>query len=649
MKKLSIIIVNYNVRFFLEQCLQSVSEAIRNIDTEVFVVDNNSSDSSVLMVQQKFPWVKLFVNSENVGFARANNQAIRMSEGEYVLLLNPDTVIQPDTLEKVITFMDEHPDAGALGVKMIDGKGKFLPESKRGLPTPWVAFYKIFGLSALFPKSKIFGKYHLSYLNADQNHQVEVLSGAFMLIRRKVLDIVGLLDETFFMYGEDIDLSYRILKAGYKNYYFAGTTIIHYKGESTKKGSLNYVRTFYKAMEIFARKHFSQSIARIFFFAIRLAIYFRALLDVIKKIGKSIALPFFDFAFILSGYLIIARYWESITLHPEGGSYPDVLLHVALLAYTAIWMLSLFFAGAYDKHMNVSKILKGIGFGTIVILIIYSLLDQSLRFSRALIFLGAIWSVFVCTFNRLVFRKMSLSLQFSFPRRFLIVGNSEDVQKVHTILRQSLPIEPEFVAYVSGSTDYNSKFIGSIEQLEDIVRIYKIEEIIFSSKSLTTSLIIQTMTKLQNLDVSIKIAPPDAKFIIGSNSVNEKGDIYLTEINAINLPENRRKKRVFDFLLALFFLFSFPAVIWFIEQKKGFFKNIFLVLFNKKTWVGLPETEEYSLIYHLPGVITPDQQFAHFTQINEDVKQEIAVLYARNYSIRKDLLIIVNAFSQLGN
>jgi GT2 family glycosyltransferase len=250
--KLSVVIVNYNVMHFLEQCLNSVRKAVKNIESEVFVVDNNSVDGSVKMVREKFPEVNLIVNPDNRGFSKANNQAIKIAKGEYVLLLNPDTVVEDDTFEKIIKFMDAHEDAGGLGVKMVDGKGKFLPESKRGLPTPAVAFYKIFGLSKLFPKSKIFGQYHLTYLNNDEIHEVDVLSGAFMLIRKPLLDKIGGLDESYFMYGEDIDLSYRITKEGYKNYYFPKTRIIHYKGESTKKSSINYVLVFYQAMIIFA-------------------------------------------------------------------------------------------------------------------------------------------------------------------------------------------------------------------------------------------------------------------------------------------------------------------------------------------------------------------------------------------------------------
>ena len=223
---LSIIIVNYNVRYFLEQCLYSVQLSSKKIKTEVFIVDNNSVDGSVEMIESKFPKYKLIKNKKNVGFSRANNQAIKKAKGKYILLLNPDTLLEEDTLNKCILFMKKEENIGGLGVKMIDGNGNFLPESKRSFPSPIIAFYKIFGLSYIFPNSKTFGQYHLSYLDKNKIHEVDVLSGAFFLTKKNIIKKVGLLDEKFFMYGEDIDLSYRIKNSGYKNYYFPKTKII---------------------------------------------------------------------------------------------------------------------------------------------------------------------------------------------------------------------------------------------------------------------------------------------------------------------------------------------------------------------------------------------------------------------------------------
>lgn len=256
--KVSVIIVNYNVKYFLEQCLYSVHASVAGMDAEIFVVDNHSTDGSLDYLRPKFPEVVFIANEDNPGFAKANNQAIRQCRGEYVLLLNPDTVIGEESLRTLCYFMDEHPAAGGIGVKMLDGHGVFLPESKRAFPSPWVSFCKIFGLSRLFPRSPIFARYSLPYLDADKQHKVDVLAGAFMLIRHDALDKVGMLDEAFFMYGEDIDLSYRLVLGGYKNYYMP-ERILHYKGESTKHGDMKYIRAFYGAMLIFFKKYYPRS------------------------------------------------------------------------------------------------------------------------------------------------------------------------------------------------------------------------------------------------------------------------------------------------------------------------------------------------------------------------------------------------------
>ncbi len=255
--KLSVVIVNYNVKYFLEQCLCSVQAATTGFDVEIWVVDNASTDGSVDYLRPLFPNVKFIENDDNPGFAKANNQALRKCRGEYVLLLNPDTIVG-DSLRTLCCFMDEHPEAGGVGVKMINAHGVFLPESKRSFPSPRVSFCKLFGLSKLFPRSRRYASYSLPYLNENEQHSVEVLSGAFMLLRHEALDKIGLLDESFFMYGEDIDLSYRMILNGYTNYYLP-ERILHYKGESTKYADKKYLDAFYAAMLIFYKKYYPHS------------------------------------------------------------------------------------------------------------------------------------------------------------------------------------------------------------------------------------------------------------------------------------------------------------------------------------------------------------------------------------------------------
>lgn len=285
--KLSVVIVNYNVKDLLEQCLISVYRACERIgSSEIFVVDNDSTDGSVEYLRTHFPEVHFIANKENVGYSRANNQAIRLAKGDYILLLNPDTLVGENVFYNVIRFMDTHPEAGCAGVKMIDTYGRFHPESKRSFPTPWNSLCKMTGLSKIFPMSPLFARYHLLYLDCNAIHEIDVISGAFMMFRKETLDKTGLLDEKFFMYGEDIDISYRVLKANYKNYYLP-FPILHYKGESTKKDSFKYVQIFYGAMLIFFRKHYPHY--NFFFtFMIKLAIFIRAGIACIKRIFKSI-------------------------------------------------------------------------------------------------------------------------------------------------------------------------------------------------------------------------------------------------------------------------------------------------------------------------------------------------------------------------
>lgn len=254
--KLSVVIVNYNVSHYLLQCVDSLSHALRGTDSEVIVVDNHSRDNSVTLLRQYHPEVRIVENLHNLGFAKANNIAIRQSRGEYVLLLNPDTIVSESVVKGVISFLDSHPEAGSAGVRMLNADGTVAPESRRGVPTPMTAFYKLSGLCGMFPNSRRFGRYYLGHLPWDSPQQIEVVSGTFCMLRTSVLKKVGLLDEDYFMYGEDIDLSYRILKSGATNWYVP-ETILHYKGESTHKSSFRYVHVFYQAMHIFFRKHFS--------------------------------------------------------------------------------------------------------------------------------------------------------------------------------------------------------------------------------------------------------------------------------------------------------------------------------------------------------------------------------------------------------
>ncbi len=645
--KLTVVIVNYNVRHFLDQCLQSVFRSLKNIEGEVFVVDNHSVDGSVEMLKEQFPQVKLIDNKDNVGFSKANNQAIKESKGEYILLLNPDTVVEEDTFQVCIDFMDAHNDAGALGVKLIDGKGVFLPESKRGLPTPEVAFYKISGLSKIFPKSKRLGKYHLGYLPENETNEIEILSGAFMFIRKAALDKTGLLDETFFMYGEDIDLSYRITQSGYKIYYHPKTRVIHYRGESTKKSSVNYVFVFYQAMIIFANKHFMPGRARLFSLIIKLAVYLRAGLSVVKRIIEKIWLPVIESAVFFMGMYFLKDYWAL----KSGIYYPYAFIRIAVPLYIFSWIISSWLNGAYDKPLKLIRSLRGIVVGTVIILLVYALLDEQYRYSRFLTLIGAGWAAISATAIRIIANLISYKSIFPDTlemKRILIVGEKNEAERVATLLNQS-PVKTSFVGFIKPDKLQIDRdlYTGSIENLKEMVEIFKINELIFCGKDLSSAQIMDQMMMINHPELEYKIAPPESLYIIGSNSIEAHGDLYTVGLNAVDKPTNKRKKRVLDIAISIALLILLPMMYFIVISGSGLIKNILRVLSGQSTWVGyVPIDKTHGLPNLRKGVLHPLDPFGE--KLNPNFAFQANLLYAKDYKIQQDLNIISSSWRNLG-
>ena len=637
--KLSVVIVNYNVCYFLEQCLKSVEEAIKNLDAEVFVVDNNSVDGSVEMVREKFPDVHLIESGANLGFSKGNNLAIRQAKGEYILLLNPDTFVEQDTLKKSCDFMDDHKDAGGLGIYMVDGGGDFLPESKRGLPTPKVAFYKIFGLSRFFPKSEKFGKYHLGYLDKDETHEIDVLSGAYMMMRKETLDKVGLLDEDYFMYGEDIDLSYRITQGGYKNYYYPEAKIIHYKGESTKRTSVNYVFVFYNAMIIFAKKHFSSKNAKLFSFLIYIAIYLKAGADICINFVKRSVGTFIDATLAYGAMYLLKTFWEN-NWKPVTVDYPRELMTVAVPIYILVWLSANHLSGGNDKPVNLGKVLRGVFVGTVVISAVTNFID-AYRYSKALIIIGGATTFLSFSLVRWIqhfIKNKTWKLSASKPRQVAIVGEENEAKRVQTLL-ESINANVEVVGFVSPDGNKKKGYLGNLTQIEEMISIHHLEELIFCSKDVKANQIIDLMVEL-NSSVSYKIVPDESDYVIGSNSKNATGDLYTIDIK-LNISErsNIRNKRLLDIAFSLSYLLFCPLLIWLVDRKGQSIKNAFSVLFGELTWVGYKDIHDVNLPKIKKGVISP-----------HEAKKPISDYeYAKDYSIGLDSKLLFNSISLLGN
>ena len=637
MARLSIIIVNYNVRYFLEQCLCSVQQAARGMEVEVIVVDNASSDDSLSMLQRRFPEVKLIANKENTGFSRANNQGIRIASGEYILLLNPDTLVAEDSFSSTLAFMDTHPECGALGVRMLDGSGKFLPESKRGLPTPAVALYKMTGLSSLFPRSRRFGRYHLKYLNEHSTHEVDVLSGAFMMLRKTALDRAGLLDEQFFMYGEDIDLSFRIQKAGFVNVYFAGTEILHYKGESTKKRSANYVKVFYNAMILFARKHYSGGSAGLLSLFIVLAVYFRAMTALVYRSLSRIWQPILDFLCIYSGFWAITRYWELNNKFVRA-YYPPEYFYAHLPAYILIVLSFVWLSGGYDKPANWKRLLRGTLAGSLVVFSLYAFLPKDMQFSRAILGLGCLWAHVAVVLWRVaaqVFTRSRFNPSERSAERWLLVGSAAECTRIRRLMVQAhAGHEPV------GSFDL--KGLQDADSLRTLARITEASTLVFSLQDTGVKRLLAVMQTLSGSGLRFKTVPAQSDFIIGSVSKDEPGTWYAThKVYRLALPYFRRKKRTLDILVALTCFFFIPLMLLSPAGRK-MLQNAGTVLIGKRTWTGYPP-QQPGLPPMLPPVFSLADAYSEL-EAHPDWKQLLFERYALEYEASRDLQALLEQF-----
>jgi hypothetical protein len=425
-----------------------------------------------------------------------------------------------------------------------------------------------------------------------------------MFLRRETLEKTGKLDETFFMYGEDIDLSYRITRAGYLNYYYPGTTIIHYKGESTKKGSLNYVKLFYQAMIIFAGKHFTSRKARTFRFLINMAIYFRAALSLTRRFLQGIYRPILDGAIIYLGYLFVLPFWEKVRFDMVD-YYPPRFLHVVVPAYILIWLISLYYSGGYDRPMKLLSFLKGHLVGLVCILVVYALLPLDWRYSRALIFLGSLWALLGTLSIRFILHLAGIrdyEIDLNRQKKMVIVGREDEARRVSALLgdTQARPDVLGFVYPAAGDREAGDResgdhasalYLGHIEQIDEIISIHRVDEIVFCSKDLPSRRIIRIMSRLIGTSVDFKIAPPESMSIIGSNSINTAGDLYTIHFNSIAKAANRRNKRLFDVITSLLLFITFPLWFLFVRGRLRSVVNTLRVLFGNCTWVGYLQAE----------------------------------------------------------
>ena len=623
---------------------------MKNVRGEIIVVDNASVDGTVHLVQQHFPDVNLIANPDNRGFAKANNQGIVEAKGEYVLLLNPDTIVSEDTFEKCIRFMDDHSDAGAIGVRMLDGSGRFLPESKRGLPTLAASFMKMTGLYKLFPRSAKWNRYYQGQFGEHETAKIEVLSGAFMFIRKDAMEKSGYLDEDFFMYGEDIDLSYRISKAGYSIYYFPETEIIHYKGESTKKSSLNYILTFYQAMLIFTNKHAEFSGQKIL---IKLAIYFHGVLQLIKQnITRWWPLTL-DLVILCSAFVLTGKGWAIYKFNSPDYFQPSFYSFNVPL-YSILMILSMYLNGAYDKPFKKRSSWIGFFYGLVWILVIYAVLPVHLRTSRMVILAGSAIFMFWLLLSRTKMNPWldeSMDSETTRNRKAIIVAGEAEEGRIRELINRSKD-QIEVLGTVNPLVNATSSSFGnalsSMSQLDDLVRIYQVKEIIFSAQDVPFSDFTGSMTRL-GPSIRYMLAATTTMNIVGSAGKDTEGESYAIRIH-FNLSEvsSRRVKRIFDLLSTLILMVLFPILLFLIPNPFVFFKNLLQVLFGKKTWVSYHPLDPVisSLPVLPPGILHPAYPWDE-SELTRRL-QHIHYVYARDYHWTTDLSILIAQLKKTG-
>jgi O-antigen biosynthesis protein len=645
--QVSIVIVNYNVKYFLEQCLYSLCKSLQDIAAEVIVVDNNSTDGSTTYLKERFPEAVFIENKRNEGFSKACNQGAQIARGDFILFLNPDTILPEDCISKCIHFLNSNNNAGALGVRMIDGQGKFLKESKRSFPSPLTSLFKLFGLSRLFPTSKLFAKYHLGHLEELKTNEVDVLAGAFMMIKKEVGQKVGLFDEQFFMYGEDIDLSYRIQQAEYKNYYFADTTIIHFKGESTRRGSLNYLRMFYNAMSIFVHKHYGGARAGIFNFLIQVAILFRALVSATAKFVKNIGLPVVDAAIILLSFTLVKEFWIQF-VRPEI-VYPEGLLLVLFPMFTIVYLIAAYYAGLYNKYYRVKDLTRSTLIATLILLAVYALLPEKYRFSRGILSIGAVCAFLLIHLNRWIMLQKGMLLKqvddVESPFIF-ISGTGEEYDNIAGLLKEN-KIKNKVIGRVA-INDNNDKSLGSINEVEKLAPELGAKELIFCAGEMKYADIIYWFQKFNKL--RLRIHKTRSGSIVGSDSSGDSGQVIAADA-AYNLskPTYKRIKRLIDVILAIFLLVTTPFHFIFHKHPVQLLKNAIIIVWGKKTWVSY-----FPVSGLLPplrnGVLTPNGlPSSASASLPAEHLQQVNKWYAKSYDPLSEAMIILKNYRWLGS
>lgn len=658
MVDLSIIIVNYNVKEFLLNLLDSIRKASKEISTEVIVVDNASDDGSSEILNEKYPDINLIVNNENVGFGKANNQALEIAKGKYILLLNPDTIVREDTFIKMIEFFQSHPEVGIAGCKVLNPDGTLQLACRRGFPGPWTSFTKVMGLSTLFPKSRLFARYNLTYLDENQTYEVDAVSGAFLMMTKDVYQKIGGFDKQFFMYGEDLDLCYRAQKSGFKVYYVHSTEIIHYKGESTRRSSIDETKVFYDAMHLFVRKHFSSSF--IIESILQTAIIFRKLIAFANVYKVAIIGVLIDFIFLCFAVFFA----EKIYSHDDWLGFPTFVIPYVYIIPAVLQVMISAISGAYKKNtLSVLKVCISLIYGFFILAALTYFFKQ-FAFSRAVVLITYILALIGLTTWRIIFKvifKIGL-ISDSKKSRTLIVGTENRAGELSLKLRNNFTSLYHVVGFIGmsgkeiGEMINGYKVLGTIANLKKIIPAKKIDKVIFSTDNLSFNQMFTVVSECQGENVDFMVAGKELDYLVGKSSIAMLDDIPLLKVQYnISALFHRITKKMFDFILSLILIllcvYPFIYLIQKFTSKTGDFTRFILgvpkVLKGEKSFVGPRFLSYHNGLYVGKPGLTGLWFVESISEEDHEEMKSLDLFYAKNQNIWLDLEIIGRTISKM--
>ncbi|MCX7735126.1 MAG: glycosyltransferase [Candidatus Kapabacteria bacterium] len=633
---ISIIIVNYNVKDFLYQCLKSIFESSHSLKIETIVVDNNSSDGSVDFLEPLFPNVQFIRLKENIGFGKANNIGFEIAKGKYFLLLNPDTVIGEKTLQTMFEFMENHSEVGISGCKVLNPDGTFQLACRRGFPTPWASFCKLFGLQKIFPKSKLFAQYNQTFRSIDETYYIDSIMGAFMFIRREVIEQIGGFNPDYFMYGEDIDLCYRSSKAGWKTAYVHSTSIFHYKGESTKRSSIDEIKHFYEAMEIFARKHYSKFIW--FYYLLKVGIYLRSLLAYFNKNIRQFLIIILDLIAINISLMVATKIRFGEFLNFPDYAYPTVFIVISLVLF-----LSMVLVGEYFES---KPTIRRAVFGLMITFFFVSSLTYFFKeyaFSRGVLLMTIGFSVIMSVAFRMFFSIYDKTKGKESERRIAIVGINQQSENLINSLQTIEARNAKIVGLIAVNPEEKTcslkiPILGNISFLDKILKEHKIKEVIITDQSISNSDLVKIATNVSLPAVRFHLAK-EYEELLASRIINEISG-YETAIPfyQYKIFRNVLLKRIFDIFISFFLLtIGIPIVYLLFENPRETFNKLWSVFIGKLSFVGLYDN---SFSIGKQGIISL-VQISNPERLSDETKKNLDRYYLEHYSFYLDIEIIL--------